>query len=312
MLPSILFLSTISFAVIVVTSASNILVFMPMPFKSHIRGFQPLFEELAHRGHNVTVVSSYPQNRQIANYTDIGPFYIKELERNVMEMINKNFVMSALSVWDLGLKLSKVLTHKSMVDFFQTTSDSFDLVLIESCCQEYTVALGHKFNAPVINLAPAMIWNSISKWLHVPSTFSYIPNIFLETESDNMSFTQRLKNTIIGIMQLYVENYLYLPKMKEIMDTHLTYKGWQSRPSLEDMLNNVSLTLVNAHYAIGISRPYTPGVIDVGGMHIKESKPLSGVRIINLLKLRYKHYGSIKYTVYILIMFLSFASNFME
>lgn len=195
-----------------------------------------------------------------------------------------NFLTSVFSVWDIGLKFSEVLTHKSMEEFLRTNSDSFDLVIIESCCQEYTVALGHKYNAPVINLAPAMIWSSISKWLHVPSTFSYIPNVLLKTTS-NMSFIQRLKNTITGILQLYVENYLYLPKMKEIMDTHFTYKGWESRPSLEDMLNNVSLTLVNAHYAIGISRPYLPGVIDIGGMHIKEPKSLSVVRIINLVQL---------------------------
>lgn len=54
--------------------AANILVFMPMPFKSHFRGFQPLFEELSHRGHNVTVASQFRQDGTIANYTDIGPF----------------------------------------------------------------------------------------------------------------------------------------------------------------------------------------------------------------------------------------------
>lgn len=194
-------------------------------------------------------------------------------------MVNMNFVTSALSVWDVGVKFSKVLAHKSMVDFLQTNSVSFDLVIIETCCQEYTVALGHKFNAPVINLVPTMMWSTISKWIHVPSTFSYIPNVLLEMTSD-MSFTQRLKNTITGVLQLYVENYLYLPKMKEVMDAHFTYKGWESRPSLEDMLRNVSLTLVNSHHAVGVSRPYLPGVIDVGGMHIKESKSLSGVRII--------------------------------
>ncbi|XP_022181877.1 UDP-glucuronosyltransferase 2C1-like isoform X2 [Myzus persicae] len=274
MLPS-MFFCTIACAIIAVVKASNILVFMPIPFRSHFHGFQPLFEELSHRGHNVTVVSSFPQNRQIANYTDIGPFVSKEHERNAMDMMGKNFLTSTLTVWKLGVTFTKVLKHKSMVDFLQTNSDSFDLVMIESCCQEYTVVLGHKFSAPIIKLQPTMLWSSISKWIHVPSTFSYIPNTFLETTSD-MSFTQRLKNTITGVLQLYVENYLYLPKMKEVMDTHFTYKGWESRPSLEDMLNNVSLTLVNSHYAVGVSRPYLPGVIDVGGMHIKESKSLSG------------------------------------
>lgn len=56
-----------------VLNASNILVFMPAPLKSHFTGFQPMFEELANRGHNVTVVSAFPlaKNHRIVNYTDI-------------------------------------------------------------------------------------------------------------------------------------------------------------------------------------------------------------------------------------------------
>jgi len=62
----------------IVARAANILVFMPLPIKSHFRGFQPLFEELAHRGHNVTVASSFPLDRPIVNYTDVGPFIHKK------------------------------------------------------------------------------------------------------------------------------------------------------------------------------------------------------------------------------------------
>jgi len=54
------------------TLAANILAFMPMPLKSHFGGFQPMFEELAQRGHNVTVVSSFPlKDRRVPNYTDV-------------------------------------------------------------------------------------------------------------------------------------------------------------------------------------------------------------------------------------------------
>jgi len=77
---------------------------------------------------------------------------------------------------------------------------------------------------------------------------------------------------------------MYLPKTKEVMNTYLKYKGWESRPPLEHMLNNVSLTLVNSHNAIGISRPYLPGIIEVGGMHIKDPKPLPKVSIYIALK----------------------------
>lgn len=193
-----------------------------------------------------------------------------------MEMSKANIVFETWSMWDFGVQLSQVMSHTKLEEFIHSNSNSFDLVMIEAFCQEYTVALGHKFNAPVINLVPALIWSSISKWLHVPSTFSYIPNVLLETNVE-MRFIERLKNTVAGVMQLYVENYMYIPKMKEIMNKHFTYTGWESRPTLEQMLNNVSLTLVNAHHAIGTPRPYLPGVIDVGGMHIRDPKPLPEV-----------------------------------
>jgi len=194
-----------------------------------------------------------------------------------MELVHMNFVTSVQLKWELGIKLSKtVMSHDNMKKFLQSSSNSFDLVMIETFCQEYTVAMGHKFNAPVINLAPAMLWVSVSKWLHVPSTFSYIPDDCLQTNGD-MDFVERLKNTITGLMQSYVENYLYLPKMKEVMDKYITYEGWESRPPLEDMLKNVSLTLVNSNYVIGVARPYLQGVVEVGGMHIQNPKSLPEV-----------------------------------
>lgn len=196
-----------------------------------------------------------------------------------MDLVNMNFVTSVQLKWRIGIQLSTmVMSHRTMKEFVQSDSNAFDLVMVETFGQEYAVAIGHKFNAPVINLAPAMIWVSISKWLHVPSTYAYIPDACTQSTGD-MGFVARLKNTVTGLMQSHAEDHLYLPKTKHLMDTHLAYRGWQSRPPLEHMLNNVSLTLVNSHNAIGIPRPYLPGVIEVGGMHIKDSKPLPGVSI---------------------------------
>lgn len=51
--------------------SSNILVFLPSPWKSHIISFQPLFLELAHRGHNVTVVTQFAVKNPPSNYTQV-------------------------------------------------------------------------------------------------------------------------------------------------------------------------------------------------------------------------------------------------
>lgn len=61
----------IFFLLVPIVNAANILVFWPLPIPSHFNGFEPLFTELAYRGHNVTVVSHYPKSIPIANYTDI-------------------------------------------------------------------------------------------------------------------------------------------------------------------------------------------------------------------------------------------------
>jgi len=192
-----------------------------------------------------------------------------------------NFMTSVQLKWELGIELAElVMSHSDMKRFVHSDSNSFDLVMIETFCQEYSVAIGHKFNAPVINLVPAMVWASVSKWLHVPATFSYIPDSCLKSAPD-MSFVERLENTVAGAMQLYAANCWYLPRIKEIMDTHFAYSGWESRPQLERMLNDVSLTLVNWHHAIGVPRPYLPGIIEVGGMHIRQPNALPEVREAN-------------------------------
>lgn len=193
-----------------------------------------------------------------------------------MQLINQNFITSVLSRWYISYFMSSWMENENLKEFIQSETNSFDLVIIEAFHQEYTIAMGHKFNAPVINLSSTMIWVSISKWLHVPSTFSYIPDCCIGV-IDDMSFTERLKNTITGVIELYVENYLYMPIMKSILNKHFTYKGWESRPPLEQMLNNVSLLLINTHHAVGVCRPFPSGVIEVGGMHIKEPKPLPQV-----------------------------------
>lgn len=193
-----------------------------------------------------------------------------------MLFVHQYFFVSPITRWFIGSLLSNLMEDKVIKDFIQSETNTFDLVMIESFCQEYSVALGHKFQAPVINLSPAMVWVSMSKWLHLPSSFSYIPDCCIGV-TDDMSFLDRLKNTITGVIEMYVEDYFYMPKMKALMDEYFNYNGWKSRPSLEHMLSNVSLTLMNANHAIGVCRPLTPGVIEVGGMHIKDPKPLPRV-----------------------------------
>lgn len=171
-----------------------------------------------------------------------------------------------------------VLPIKNLQDFILSEAYIFDLVLVESFFQEYTVTMGHKFNAPVILITPTTIQPTNSHWIGLPSTFSYILDIRSHS-SDHKTFYERLKSTLIGIVQIYLEEYTYIPKQTQLMNKYFKYENYESRPSLNEMLANVSLTLVQQDLSIGAPRPYLPGVVEIGGLHIKEPKKLPKVNV---------------------------------
>jgi len=188
-----------------------------------------------------------------------------------------NFLTSVPGLWVISSFLAtKALSKPEMQNFILSENYEFDLVMVFSFCQEYAITLGHKYNAPVINLGVSMLWPSNSKWIGEPSTFSYILDQRTGA-TDQMSFIERFKNTVIGMYQLFLEDYLYLPFQKHIMNEYFKYKGYKSRPSIEDMLRNLSITLLNAHHSIGVTRPYLPGTVEIAGLHVDEPKPLTGV-----------------------------------
>lgn len=196
-----------------------------------------------------------------------------------MELARHNFLSVVPSLWTMSTTLApKIISQPAVQDFILSEDYEFDLVMVFSFYQEYSIALGHKYNAPVINLGVSMLWPSNSKWIGEPSTFSYILDQRTGA-TDQMSFVERFKNAVIGMYQLVLEEYYYLPKQKETMDTYFKYKGYESRPPIEDMLRNVSVTLLNAHHSIGVTRPYLPGSIEIAGLHVNEPRPLTGVRI---------------------------------
>lgn len=62
---------SITFMIFAESSSLNILGLFPHPGASHFRSVHPILLELADVGHNVTVVSHYPDERSPSNYKDL-------------------------------------------------------------------------------------------------------------------------------------------------------------------------------------------------------------------------------------------------
>jgi glucuronosyltransferase len=68
---------------------AKVLSVFPFPARSHLIVQKALMFELARRGHEVTVVSSFPENKVIPNYTDIE---LKTTYEDVIGSASKKFV----------------------------------------------------------------------------------------------------------------------------------------------------------------------------------------------------------------------------
>lgn len=50
-------------------------------------------------------------------------------------------------------------------------------------------------------------------------------------------------------------------------------------PDVQDLAKNITLLLINQHFSMSGSRPLSPQVLEIGGIHIKPEKQIPSVRI---------------------------------
>lgn len=72
--------------------------------------------------------------------------------------------------------------------------------------------------------------------------------------------------------------FYYLPKQDTILRKH-----FKDVPPLRQMINNnISMILLNSHPVITDAKPIVPSMVEIGGYHIEDCKPLPKVSVILL------------------------------
>lgn len=89
---SVYSLMALIFCGVKIIDSANILVVIPVPAHSHLKSFQPLWEELVKRGHNLTLIAGHKLSNEFQyNYTfmDLKP-YFGELSKLNIDTISKS------------------------------------------------------------------------------------------------------------------------------------------------------------------------------------------------------------------------------
>lgn len=155
----LLALSLCLMSLLAATNAYKILVLVPMNGKSHWIYMQTFVEELLHRGHEVTCITSQKFNGPTPlNYTEVlidPPFDIESIIKDFdIFNIRKYPMIFNLPMFPKFMKLAAdyALNSTSVKEFINRNDLQFDLVINEEVFHESWLMFGHKYKAPIVTI----------------------------------------------------------------------------------------------------------------------------------------------------------------
>jgi glucuronosyltransferase len=257
-------------------SSAKILALFPYIGKSHFDVFEPFVKELAARGHHVVVLSHFPQKQPIPNYTDLS--LVGSITTDATDRIDLQNMSGLMLLKSLVKEISTFLKSCDQTLSFDKVQElmksevNFDLIITETFVTDCFLPFVHKFKAPHVAISSSVLFPWSNDRMGNPDNPSYIPT-HATWFSDKMDFSERLFNVIINIGMKFLFNAIEVIVIQSYARKHFG----DDVPLLSDIARNTSLLLVNSHFSLNRPRPYFPGTVEVGGLHIKPRKELPKV-----------------------------------
>ncbi|CAG2053468.1 unnamed protein product [Timema podura] len=263
----------ISFALLTHGQSANILGVFEFNGKSHFLMFERLMKSLAERGHEVHVLSHFPQKKPLPNYFDfdVSGSVPNVLDNLTIETVRKRNTIGALNfIWTVTRARCEAVKKHPNAQKLLNANQKYDLLIMESFGSECFIGLADKLKTPLVTIVTSVGMPWISQRIGNPDNPAYVPNFFIPY-GNKMSFVERFWNTLYYIV-INISNHYY----NEIPTNELSkrYFGNDVSPIWKIAKKNTSLILVNSHFSINGIRPTVPGFIEVGGLHIHEPNPL--------------------------------------
>ncbi|GBP64736.1 UDP-glucuronosyltransferase 2B31 [Eumeta japonica] len=172
-------------------------------------------------------------------------------------------------LWTGGTGTTEIALNSTSVKEFLSKDNTFDLVISELFYQEAMFMLAYKYKAPLVLVTT--YGNSMKNniLLRNPLQLATIISEFMRIDSPT-SFLGRLHNAYFCIYEYIFWKYWYLPMQDALVDKYFKDLP-RPLPSLEELHKNASLVLMNTHFSYDPPAAYLPNIVEVGGLHLKET-----------------------------------------
>ncbi|KAJ9582123.1 hypothetical protein L9F63_003537, partial [Diploptera punctata] len=220
----------------IVISGARILALFPYVGKSHFDMFEPYVKELASRGHQVVVVSHFPQESPIKNLRDIS--LVGSVDIDSVNRINVNDVLGATffktveeELKELTESCNKTLSFHTVQEFMHS-NENFDVVIVETFNTDCFIPFAHKFKAPLIEGVLLTLYNGVESLV----TQKYVNHHF---GYDTPPLSELARNTSL----ILVNTHFSLNRPRPLLPNIVEVGGIHIKPikklpkDLEDYIN---------------------------------------------------------------------------
>lgn len=258
----------------------HILVLLPLGSRSHQLALMPVVEELAQRGHNITIVSGYESLTKLNNIHEIRLVSMDVLAEKVNffdpqpedSLTNLKKMMETLPpiVKFAYEQLSNNQKFKSILQ-----ERSVDLVIVDAILSEATFPFIEHLGVPFIFHCSSLglPWSALAiESVGTDLNTASIP-FPMTGFDDQMTLSQRLENVRMAeTFRSMRQTYAF-----DILDEHVKKDFPKARPTA-DIMNEASLVLVNSHSTTDWPRSIPLSVIPIGAPHVRPAIQLPTVQ----------------------------------
>lgn len=257
--------------------AADILVIFPTTAQSHYRVVRPLVHGLLDRGHRVLAITNFPDARPRANLSHIDIAGLKPHSALGVDYYSDVFkTMSHVS--GIAAAYEPVLGHPPVVDLLRS-GRAFDLVIAEYFTTTPMFApIAAAVNAPIVGFCPMITFPSVHRLTGVPTVPSYMPDVFNGYSAHWSSPVHRFVNAAVTVAIDVLQKWMYAWQIRPINRRHYGAGTTADPLWIAESLANVSVVLTNNYRGAFMTLPRVPSIVEVGGIHVRDAKPLPQVR----------------------------------
>lgn len=254
------------------SNASNILGVFLTHSPSNVILHMAVVQALIENGHNLTVITSIPLADPHPNYRHIflkqQELSQKDLDKMISEAKSTPPLMKLFKMLGLAEKIisqySEFTSDPDFVDFLME-DNHFDLMILGYSFNDLPLGIAAHFNCPVVVTFPIQPFGHISRMIGNPTHTSFVPfSPFVDSKV--MDLSGRIVNVFLSTSEKILTALLnyFSERLYEKYFPSDRYR------SLAEMKENISLILFNHHFSEGPVRPLVPGLVEIGGIQIKD------------------------------------------